>query len=68
MEKKLIKAISKFNKLNVNIFVRSPPSVQHVFCFITCICKRPSLRLFRFKISQFVPFCMKTTFKSANGD
>ena len=33
-----------------------PSSVQDFFWFITCTFKRPSLRLFRFKIHYFVPF------------
>ena len=33
-----------------------PPSVQEFFFYTTCIFKRPSLLLFRFKILQFVLF------------
>ena len=40
---------------------RVSPLSTSLFClFIICTFKRPSLRLFRFKIDQFVPFCMKT--------
>ena len=42
-------------------FVGFLQSVQDFFWFITCTFKRPNLRLFRFKISQCVPFCTKTT-------
>ena len=35
-----------------------PSSVQDFFWFITCTLKRPSLRLFIFKIDQFLPFCI----------
>ena len=37
------------------------PISTRLFWFITCIFKRPSLRLFRFKIDKFVPFCIKST-------
>ena len=37
-------------------FCRVSPISTRLFCYITCIFKRPSLQLFRFKISQFVPF------------
>ena len=42
-----------------NLFVGFPPCTRFFFWFITCTYKRPSLRLFRFKIYQFVPNCMK---------
>ena len=35
---------------------------------MTCNLKRPNLRLFRLKISQFVPFCMKTPKNPPKGD
>ena len=39
------------------VFVGFLPTVLDFFCYKTCIFRRPSLRLFRFKISQCVPFC-----------
>ena len=33
-----------------------PHQYTRLFCWITVTFKRPSLRLFRFKIAQFVPF------------
>ena len=30
-----------------------------LFCYITCTLKRSCLRLFRFRISQFVPFLIR---------
>ena len=45
----------------IKFFGRVSPNISaRLFCYITCIFKRPSLRIFWFKISQFVPFCMKT--------
>ena len=41
----------------IKLFVGFPPSV--LFCYITCTFKRISHRLFRFKISQCVPFLIK---------
>ena len=41
------------------IFCRVSPISTRLFCYITCTFKRPSLRLLRFKISQFVPFLHK---------
>ena len=37
-------------------FCRVSPISKRLFCYITYTFKRPSLRLFRFKISQSVPF------------
>ena len=46
--------------LKIKIFVWFPPSVQDFFVIcITLIFKRTSLRIFRFKVSQFVPFWIK---------
>ena len=42
-------------RVSLNFFVFF---VQDFFGFITYTFKRPSLRLFRFKIYQFVPFCI----------
>ena len=37
---------------------RVSPISTRPFCYVTCTFKRLSLWLFRFKISQFVPFCI----------
>ena len=39
-------------------FCRVSTISPRLFCFITCTFKRPSLQLFRFKISNYVPFCI----------
>ena len=41
------------------IFCRVSPVSTRIFCYITCTFKRTSLRLFRFKISQCVPFLIE---------
>ena len=48
----------------IKFFCRVSPISTSFFCFITCTFKCTSLRLFRFKISQFVPFCKKKSVKS----
>ena len=40
----------------IKFFCRVSPIQYRTFCYVTCTFKRTSLRLFRFKISQFVPF------------
>ena len=43
----------------LNFFCRVSPNSTRLFCYITCTIKRTSFRLFRFKISQSVPFLIK---------
>ena len=41
----------------IKLFCMVSPISTRLFCYITCIFKRPSLQLLRFQISRFVPFC-----------
>ena len=43
----------------LNSLSRVYPISTRLFCYVTRTFKRMSLRLFRFKISQFVPFWIK---------
>ena len=53
--------LKKQDKVNAwkNIKFTSKVTQQLFFCYITCTFKRTSLLLFRFKISQCVPFWIK---------
>ena len=44
------------SKIKLKLIFRVSPISTGLFCYITCTFKRSSLRLFRFKISQLVPF------------
>ena len=49
----------RLRSLNLFLFCRVSSIITRLFCYITCTFKCKSLRLFRFKISQFVPLWIK---------
>ena len=56
-DKKSLKILTGHSK--ILFLCRVSPISTRLSCYIRCIFKRPSLRLFRFKILQFVPFWIK---------
>ena len=50
---------SFFGHSKIVFFVGFPHQYKTFFCYITCTFKRTSLLLFRFKISQCIPFWVK---------